>query len=278
MVFFSNCKINLGLHIIARRPDGYHDLETVFYPLPLYDVMELLPASQTELILHGLPIPGNKETNIVWKAWQMLKQDLPQLPSVRFHLLKNIPAGAGLGAGSANGATALTALNHFFNLQLSQKQLLKYALQLGSDCPFFILNTPCYAMARGEALQPISLNLSGYYIVVVNPGIHISTPWAFSRITPAPPARSLEELPAVPLSQWAPLVTNDFEQLVFDAYPQVSAIKTQLLAMGAVFAAMTGTGSTVFGLFKNQPDIPVFPDTYFVRCVSLDTRMLNAES
>ncbi|WP_300599495.1 4-(cytidine 5'-diphospho)-2-C-methyl-D-erythritol kinase [Niabella sp.] len=275
MVFFSNCKINLGLHITAKRADGFHDLETVFYPLPLYDVLELIPAPETELLLYGLPIPGHKENNVVWKAWQLLKQDLPELPAVRFHLLKNIPAGAGLGAGSANGATALLALNRFFDLQLSQKQLLKYALHLGSDCPFFILNKPCYATGRGEALQPVLLNLQEYCLVVVNPGVHISTPWAFSRIIPAPPVHSLEALTSMPPSQWDQRVTNDFEPLVFEAYPEVSAIKTQLLDMGAVFSAMTGTGSTVFGLFKSPPDISMFPDTYFVKSISLNAPLLH---
>ncbi len=269
MVFFSNCKINLGLHITAKRADGFHDLETVFYPLPLYDVLELMPADETTLQLYGLPIPGNKDHNIVWKAWQLLKQDLPNLPPVGFHLLKNIPAGAGLGAGSANGATALMALNRFFDLQLSQKQLLKYALHLGSDCPFFILNSPCHATGRGEVLNPISLNLAEYYLAVVNPGVHISTPWAFSRITPAPPVHSLETITDRTPSRREQWITNDFERLVFEAYPEVHAIKTRLLAMGAVFAAMTGTGSTVFGLFKHRPDRITFPETYFVKCLSL---------
>ncbi|MCF3108511.1 4-(cytidine 5'-diphospho)-2-C-methyl-D-erythritol kinase [Niabella sp. CC-SYL272] len=275
MVFFSNCKINLGLHITAKRADGFHDLETVFYPLPLYDVLELMPSDKTELLLYGLPVPGNKEQNVVWKAWHLLKQELPQLPPVCFHLLKNIPAGAGLGAGSANGATALTALNRFFDLQLSQKQLLKYALHLGSDCPFFVLNTPSYATGRGEELHPLLLNLAEYHLVVVNPGIHISTPWAFSRINPAPPVRSLEALPDLPPSAWEQLVFNDFEPLVFEAYPEVGAIKTRLLNMGAVFAAMTGTGSTVFGLFKEHPDVPAFPDNYFVKCISLGEPLLH---
>ncbi|MBO9593633.1 MAG: 4-(cytidine 5'-diphospho)-2-C-methyl-D-erythritol kinase [Niabella sp.] len=275
MVFFSNCKINLGLHITAKRADGFHDLETIFYPLPLYDVLELMPADETAVMLYGLPIPGSTENNIVWKAWHLLKQDLPDLPPVCFHLLKNIPAGAGLGAGSANGATALMALNRFFNLQLPQKQLLKYALHLGSDCPFFVLNSPCYATGRGEVLRPVSLNLAAYYLAVINPGIHISTPWAFSRVTPAPPVHSLETLANLPPSQWEPLVTNDFEPLVFEAYPEVRAIKTRLLEMGAVFAAMTGTGSTVFGLFKHQPDMTTFPETYFTKCLCLNEPLLH---
>lgn len=271
MVFFSNCKINLGLHITARRPDGYHDLETVFYPLPLYDVLELLPAGETELTLHGLPIPGDKETNIVWKAWHLLRQDIPELPPVQFHLLKNIPAGAGLGAGSANGATALIALDRFFHLQLPQQQLLKYALHLGSDCPFFILNTVCYATGRGEVLQPIALDLSGYYLVIVNPGIHISTPWAFGHITPSPPVHSLKTLASYHPAEWASLATNDFESLVYETYPEVKAIREQLKTAGAVFSAMTGTGSTVFGLFESQPEDLLFPENYFIRSCSLGT-------
>ncbi|MBZ4191076.1 4-(cytidine 5'-diphospho)-2-C-methyl-D-erythritol kinase [Niabella sp. 3A5MI-3] len=270
MVFFSNCKVNLGLHITSKRPDGFHDLETVFYPLPLFDVLELLPSGkETTLTLYGLPIPGNPESNIVLKAWQLLKNERPDLPPVQFHLLKNIPAGAGLGAGSANGATTLLALNRFFDLQLSQKQLLKYALQLGSDCPFFIINQPCHATGRGEELSPVSLDLSAYTMVIVNPKQHISTPWAFSRVRPAPPARSLKELPATPLSEWEDLVTNDFEPVVFEAYPEVSAIKQQLKTLGAAFAAMTGTGSTVFALFQEAPAALPFPEHYFIKTLSL---------
>ncbi|WP_018627506.1 4-(cytidine 5'-diphospho)-2-C-methyl-D-erythritol kinase [Niabella aurantiaca] len=275
MVFFSNCKINLGLHITARRPDGYHDLETVFYPLPLYDVLELLPAEETGLSLYGLPIPGNKENNIVLKAWQLLKRDRPELPPVWFHLLKNIPAGAGLGAGSANGATALSALNRLFDLQLPEKQLLKYALTLGSDCPFFIRNTPSYGTGRGEELQPVSLDLGRYYLVIVNPGIHISTAWAFSRLTPGPPAHSLKNIAASPPSEWVSFVANDFAPLVFEAYPEVKEIRDRLHATGAVFTAMTGTGSTVFGLFRSRPGTIAFPDTYFVRYICLDDPLLR---
>lgn len=266
-MLFSNCKINLGLHITAKRPDGFHNIETVFYPLPLYDALELFPASQTGLFLYGLPIPGNKENNIILKAYQLIKNQFPKLPPVAFHLLKNIPAGAGLGAGSANGATALIGLNQLFELKLSQKQLLKFALQLGSDCPFFIINQPCYATGRGEELFPISLDLKKYSIVIVNPGIHISTPWAFGKLKPASPHASLKSVEDLPLNDWKTLITNDFERVVFETHPEIETIKQTLLAEGACFALMTGTGSTVFGLFEQLPSAFSFPPHYFLKII-----------
>ena len=271
VLFFSNCKINLGLHITGKRPDGYHDLETIFYPLPLYDVLELLPAETTSLHLYGLPIPGNKDNNIVLKAYQLLKRDFPALPALQLHLLKNIPAGAGLGAGSANGAIALTALNTYCKLGLSQKQLLKYALTLGSDCSFFIINQPCYATGRGEELFPITLDLKQYTLVIVNPGIHISTPWAFSHLAPSSPVQSLRIIEQLPVNQWEKDITNDFEAVIFTEYPEIKAIKEQLLHQGALFALMTGTGSTVFGLFEKDAQPFDFPENYFVKTISLHT-------
>ncbi|ANH81391.1 4-(cytidine 5'-diphospho)-2-C-methyl-D-erythritol kinase [Niabella ginsenosidivorans] len=269
MIFFSNCKVNIGLHVTGKRPDGFHNLETIFYPLPVYDVLELLPAATTHLHLYGLPIPGNKENNIILKAYQLLKKDFPALPAVQLHLLKNIPAGAGLGAGSANGATALLALNAFCGLELSQKQLLKYALALGSDCPFFIINQPCYATGRGEELTPVTLDLKNYTLVAVNPGIHISTPWAFSHLTPPFPVQSLKLIEQLPVDQWGKNITNDFETIIFAEYPEIKVIKEQLLGKGAVFALMTGTGSTVYGLFENIPQQLDFPENYFVKTVPL---------
>ncbi|MFT3902076.1 MAG: 4-(cytidine 5'-diphospho)-2-C-methyl-D-erythritol kinase [Niabella sp.] len=271
MVSFPNCKINIGLHITRRRQDGFHDLETVFYPLPFCDALELLQSDTgTQLYLYGQTIPGNEADNIVLKAFHLLKKDFSTLPDVAIHLLKNIPVGAGLGAGSANGAFALKMLNEMFGLQIPEDRLLQYALQLGSDCPFFIYNRPCYAHGRGENLTPLALDLSGYQIVVINPGIHISTPWAFKQIKPALPSWQLSNLPNIPVTSWKDYVINDFEEVVFKEYPVVANIKQTLYDCGAVFALMSGSGSTVYGLFaKGDLSLPAFPETYFVKAIRL---------
>ncbi|WP_114791104.1 4-(cytidine 5'-diphospho)-2-C-methyl-D-erythritol kinase [Niabella yanshanensis] len=270
MIRFSNCKINIGLYITGKRPDGYHNLETVFFPLPLYDVIELIEAPETAITVTGQLIPGRLEDNIIIKAWSLLKKDFPQLPSVHFYLLKNIPAGAGMGAGSANGAHTLIALNQKFSLQLTEEQLLQYALQLGSDCPFFILNRPVLATGRGEVFAGTHLDLSGYRIVIVNPGIHISTPWAFSRLQPATPLLPLEKSIVKPVQEWKSFVFNDFEAAVFSEYTEIRNIKELLYHTGAVYALMSGSGSTVYGIFeKSQNVILNFPENYFIRQINL---------
>ena len=270
MIRFSNCKINIGLYITGKRPDGDHDLETVFFPLPLYDVIELIDSPQTDISVAGGHIPGLPENNIIIKAWNLLKKDFPTLPPVHFYLLKNIPAGAGLGAGSANGAYTLLALNQKFSLGLTEQRLMHYALQLGSDCPFFILNRPSLAMGRGEVFTGAAIDLSGYQFVVVNPGIHIPTPWAFSQITPEAPATSLESAISRPVAEWKDLITNDFEAAIFEAYPQIEAIKNDLYEAGAIFALMSGSGSSVYGLFEKDAAINYTAPSYpFVRKMSL---------
>ncbi len=185
MIVFPNCKLNLGLHILGKRPDGFHNLETVFYPLPIQDALEIIqhPSSNTdiEFSASGLPVDGNTTDNICVKAYHLLRQAFPDLPAVKMHLHKTIPMGAGLGGGSADGAFALTLLNKKFNLGLDEQALIGYALALGSDCPFFIKNTACYATGRGEVLEELQLDLSAYTFAIVNPGIHINTGWAFAQ-------------------------------------------------------------------------------------------------
>lgn len=270
MIIFSNCKINLGLNIVSRRNDGYHNIETVFYPLPLYDVLELIDTDHNSLTLKGTAIPGNISDNIILKAYHLLKKDYKDLPPVHFYLLKNIPPGAGLGAGSANGAYALIGLNKKFNLNLSTQQLLHYALQLGSDCPFFVINKPCFATGRGEELSEMNIGLSSYQLIIVNPGIHISTPWAFQQLQPAPPTNRLNEITQLPVNEWKNTVTNDFESAVFKTYPEVGAIKNKMYDAGAVFALMSGTGSTVYGLFeKSAPPALNLADHYFIKKIDL---------
>ncbi|MGN6402335.1 MAG: 4-(cytidine 5'-diphospho)-2-C-methyl-D-erythritol kinase, partial [Flavisolibacter sp.] len=206
MISFPNCKINLGLHILQKRADGFHDLETVFYPVPLRDGLEIIQnaSSQDEIIFtnSGLTIDVQPEDNICVKAYLLLKKDFPQLPAVIMHLHKTIPSGAGLGGGSADGAFTLLLLNKKFNLGLHENQLIEYALQLGSDCPFFIINKPSYATGRGENLQETELDLSPYQIVLVNPEIHINTGWAFSQIVPNNERKPLKEVIALPVSEW----------------------------------------------------------------------------
>jgi len=254
MLFFPNCKINLGLKILRKRPDGYHDLETVFYPLPLKDVLELLPASSTEPTFHsyGLPIPGDPADNLCLKAWRLIKQVFPELPAIHIHLYKNIPTGAGLGGGSANGAGTLTALDRLFNLNLSREQLLQYAAQLGSDCPFFILNTPSLGHGRGERLQPIPLDLSGYTFVLVDPGIHISTAAAFTLCTPHESATSLQDIVTQPIDTWVGALVNDFEAPMLVLHPDLKKINETLYAKGALYSSLTGSGSSFVGIFQKD--------------------------
>lgn len=270
MVVFPNCKINLGLRIIRKRNDGYHDLETVFYPVPFTDALEVIRTSAADTGVQfqstGLTISGDIASNLCVKAYQLLKKDFPQLGPVQMHLHKVIPMGAGLGGGSSDGAFALQLINDLFHLQLNREQLIGYALQLGSDCPFFILNQPCFASGRGEKMEPVSLDLSGYHFAIVNPGIHINTGWAFSQLQldesghlDLPDLRTIIQQP---LSTWKEELINDFEAPVCKAHPEIASVKQKLYNAGAVYASMTGSGSTVFGLFKEKVELN-FPEYYF---------------
>jgi len=252
MLSFPNCKINLGLRILRRREDGYHDLETVFHPLAVKDVLETLRSETLSFTSTGLPIPGDAAANLCLKAWQLLKKDFPELPDVQIHLHKNIPIGAGLGGGSADGAFMLVLLNRQFRLGLEEEKLMSYAAQLGSDCPFFILNKPCLAGGRGEKLEPIGLDLSGHRFALVNPGIHIGTAWAFSQCTPSEEGRSIREIIALPVDAWKGQLVNDFETPVFRAHPELKKIKEKLYHAGAIYASMTGSGSSFFGIFAKE--------------------------
>lgn len=266
MTVFPICKINLGLNVVAKRPDGYHDLETVFYPIPFTDALEVIRSDEFEFDTSGLPIGGNVSNNLCIKAYQLLKANFPQLPTVKIYLQKVIPMGAGLGGGSSDGAFMLLLLNEKLHLGLSQQQLINYALQLGSDCPFFIINKPSFATGRGENLSSISLNLSDYKILLVNPGIHVSTKDAFAGLTPQKPENNLQQIIHTPITSWKDELVNDFEQTIFPKYPDLHSIKLKLYEHGAVYASMTGTGSTVYGIFKrtDQPSLS-FPPNYFER-------------
>lgn len=262
MVLFPNCKVNLGLRVTGKRPDGFHDLETVFYPVALRDALELTTStvvkentSPFDFAITGIPIPGDPATNLCKKAWELIKADFPGIAPVRMHLHKAIPAGAGLGGGSSDGATTLQLLNEEFNLQLTTGQLVRYALTLGSDCPFFILNKACYATGRGEKMEEIAVSLEGYYFVIVHAGIHVNTGETFKaleRFSVPDDNNSLKKIVARPVSEWKGKLLNDFEVPVFRKYPELQQIKEQLYDAGAVYAAMTGTGSTVYGIFHNS--------------------------
>lgn len=271
MILFPNCKINLGLHVIRKRTDGFHDIKTIFYPVALYDALELVPngvpTAGPLFTSSGLELDVAMENNICNKACQLLKKDYPQVSSdIHLHLHKAIPTGAGLGGGSADGAFTLLLLNKRYGLNLTEDQLIGYALQLGSDCPFFIKNKPCFASGRGERLEEVELDLSTYRILLVNPGIHVNTGQAFSGIRPWAGRPSLKEQIRKPVSEWKANLTNDFEDTVFRQHPAIAEIRDALYGAGAVYAAMSGTGSTVFGLFERtlQPELS-FPSHYFIR-------------
>lgn len=276
MVNFPNCKINLGLNIIRKRTDGYHDLETVFYPLPFTDALEIITSEtsgETGIAFSssGLHVDSDTENNLCVKAYRLLKKDFPHLPAIKMHLHKAIPLGAGLGGGSADAAFALMLLNNKYNLTLSTGQLVNYSLQIGSDCPFFILNKPCFATGRGEVLQEINIDLSAYNLLIVNPGIHINTAWAFKQIQPASPRASIKEIIDEPIGEWSNKLINDFEQPVLSHHPKLQRLKEQLYKLGALYTSMSGSGSTFYGIFDKGTiiDKSVFPGDFFVKTVQL---------
>jgi 4-diphosphocytidyl-2-C-methyl-D-erythritol kinase len=267
VILFPNCKINLGLYIAGKRPDGFHNLQTGFYPVALHDVLEIIetPHAPTTLFSSGIE-SGDGRSNSCMKAYQLLKKAFPLLPPVAIHLHKAIPVGGGLGGGSADAAFTLRLLNQKFHLGLSEAHLLEYALELGSDCPFFIKNTPCLATGRGEVLQPFPLDLSGYKIVLVNPGIHVNTGWAFTQIKPESPDIDLAAILRLPVTEWKNNLVNVFEKPLFDKHPPIKAVKDILYEKGAVYASMSGSGATVYGLFKKEDQLTFsFPPQYLVK-------------
>ena len=267
MITFPNAKINLGLNITEKRPDGYHNLETVFYPVPIEDALEIhvqnncqLPAANGQVqkfSLHqaGLEITGNAADNLVVKAYLMLDKVF-DLPPVDIHLYKHIPSGAGLSGGSSDAAFMLKLLNKRFELGLTAEKLEEYAAALGADCAFFINNMPTYAEGIGNLFSPITLSLKDYQILLVKPDIFVSTQEAFSLIKPHKPEYSLKETIALPVSEWKERLVNDFETSVFPQYPAIGEIKDKLYQKGAIYAAMSGSGSSVFGLFTPGTPLP----------------------
>lgn len=261
MITFPNAKINLGLSITKKRPDGYHNLETVFYPVALEDALEIHTYSQEDkkfaLYHHGLEITGNPEDNLVVRAYLLLNKEY-HLPPIEIHLYKHIPSGAGLGGGSADAAFMLKLLNEYYRLKLTDSQLEVYAATLGADCAFFIKNTPTFAEGIGNIFSPISLSLKGYQIAIIKPDVFVSTREAFSKIHPHHPEFPVKEVIRRPIEEWKELLINDFEASVFPQHPIIREIKEELYCQGAVYASMSGSGSSVFGLFRPECRIPDF--------------------
>lgn len=251
MVAFPPCKINLGLRITGKRPDGYHDLETCFYPVPWTDVLEIVPATTTSFAYSGHVIPGDAGANLCERAYELLRRDFGIGP-VSAHLHKIIPMGAGLGGGSSDGAYMLRLLDKQFSLNLSRRQLIDYALVLGSDCPFFIGDAPMIGKGRGEQLSPIDLTLADTYAVLLKPPLHISTAEAFAGIRPRVPETDIRTVVMAVRDQWRDHLRNDFEDTLFPRFPLLHRLKEQLYAAGAYYASLSGSGSTVFGLFSKE--------------------------
>ncbi|QKG53388.1 4-(cytidine 5'-diphospho)-2-C-methyl-D-erythritol kinase [Hymenobacter sp. BRD67] len=263
MLSFPNAKLNLGLYVTARRPDGYHELETVFLPLPWNDALEVLPAPKGQvaanLTLTGRPIPGEAATNLCLRAYELLKADFAALPAMQLHLHKIVPIGAGLGGGSADAAFALRAIAEVGGLPLTTAQLESYARRLGADCAFFMENTPRLARGKGDIFEPIDLNMRGTACVVVYPNLHISTAQAFAGIVPQAPAYPLREALAQPMSSWRTTVSNDFEAALAPTFPVLNNIKNLLYNAGAGYASLSGSGSAVYALFPDRPEAPALP-------------------
>lgn len=261
MIIFPDCKINLGLHILYKREDNYHEVETVMYPIPLQDILEIVPSDELIFTSTGLEIPGNPENNLCSKAYELLKK-LHDIPPVHIHLHKIIPMGGGLGGGSSNGAFTLILLNNLFELDLSLQELKIEAAKLGSDCAFFIENTPQLCTGRGEITAPIEFSLADFFIKIINLGIHVSTAEAYSGVIPKAPQRPILEVLSQDITEWKGLLINDFEPGIFNNHPELAVAKNKLLEEGALYASMTGSGSTLYGIYARRPeksflDIPV---------------------
>ena len=259
MLTFPNAKINLGLNITEKRPDGYHNLETVFYPVALEDALEIRtnPEAQQKFTLHqhGMEIAGNPENNLVVKAYLLLDKEF-HLPPVEIHLYKHIPSGAGLGGGSSDAAFMLKLLNDHYQLGVSEEQLEVYAATLGADCAFFIRNAPTFAEGIGNIFSPIPLSLKGYQILIIKPDVFVSTREAFANIHPHHPEYSIKEAIKRPVNEWKEILINDFEDSVFPQHPVIGEIKAELYRKGAVYASMSGSGSSVYGLFEPEGTLP----------------------
>ena len=266
MILFPSAKINLGLNVLFKREDGFHEIDSCMISIPLFDVLEILPSKEFEFKQTGLEVDGDASNNLIVKAYELLKAKY-NIPPVFMHLQKHIPMGAGLGGGSADASFTLLGLNQLFDLKIPESELLMLAGGLGSDCPFFILNKPQIASGRGELLTDFDLDLNGYFLKIINPGLHIGTKEAYSNIQFSKNSKSVKEVLTQPVSVWKEELKNDFEISAFLKYPQLSEIKEKLYTEGALYASMTGSGSTIFGLYKEKPELN-FPQ-YFEKVFEL---------
>ncbi len=263
MICFPNAKINLGLNVVAKRPDGYHNIETIFYPVPLKDALEVVEADVFSFNQTGIPIDAPVEKNLVVKAMNLIKEKF-HLPVLQVHLLKAIPFGAGLGGGSSDAAFMLKLVNDFAGLDIPVEELEEMASSIGADCPFFIRNKPVFASGTGNVFETIDLSLKDYYICIIKPDIVVSTPEAYANVTPCMPDTSLKDIIRKPVREWKNVMVNDFEKSVFQKYPTIGKLKQSLYNEGAVYASMSGSGSSVFGLFEQPVDNvkKVFPSCF----------------
>ena len=258
MVVFPNAKINLGLWIVERRPDGYHNLESCFCPVPWRDILEFVESEATEFSSTGLNIPGDPKDNLVLKAYQLLKESY-QLPELKIHLHKQIPMGAGLGGGSSDAAFFLKAVNKQYNLGIGNEELEGFAGKFGADCPFFIDNSLRFVRGTGDVFEPIELSLQDYYISIIYPGVHISTKEAFASINPGPKGLDMKAILHQPVNTWREQLSNDFEAYAFGTHPELGQLKNELYDRGAEFASMSGSGSCIYALSKSVLDTEDLP-------------------
>ena len=264
MICFPNAKINLGLNIVSKRGDGYHNIETILYPIGLKDALEILPSKESapyRLFSRGIDVGGDSENNLVIKALNLIRAE-KDIPNIDIHLLKTIPSGAGLGGGSSDGAFMLNLLNETFSLSYINNELHQFAVKLGADCAFFLKNKPAFASGIGDELENIELSLEQYYMIVVKPNISVSTKEAYNNIVPKQPEISLKEIVKLPILEWRKYMHNDFETSIFKRYPAIAKIKEALYYNGALYASMSGSGTSVYGFFDKKPTLN-FPD-YFV--------------
>lgn len=256
MICFPNAKINLGLNIVSRRSDGYHNLETIFYPVPVKDALEIIVREEQTsdtFIEAGIEVDSPPDSNLVMKALKLMRAHY-NFPPIEVHLLKKIPFGAGLGGGSADASSMLKLINKTFALGATDELLASLAVRLGADCPFFIYNRPFFASGIGEIFEPVDFSLKGYQLVLIKPDIHVSTKDAFAQITPCRPKISLKDIVKTPVREWKNTMVNDFEKSVFEKHPAIKEIKDYLYSKGALYTSMTGSGSSVFGIFDKETD------------------------
>ena len=257
MITFPNAKINIGLNILSRRADGYHNLETVFHPVQIKDALEVIEASEMSFETSGIEIPGHANENLCLAAYDLLRKD-HDLPNIAIHLHKHIPIGAGLGGGSADAAFFLRLINEKFEVGLSIEQMQAYCRLLGADCAFFVENRTVFASGKGDVFEKVELNLSAYHLALVMPPVHVSTGEAYRGARPQTPQRSLKEWIQLPVEEWQGKITNDFEKHILKHHPQIRGVKATLLEAGALFALMSGSGAAVYGVFKEKVDLSFF--------------------